>query len=554
MIYRLITFEVGKLARYYKTKTSAKLITTLLFLGVFLFVGLGIYQFFVSGFRFINLEAVEDIRYGLTLFIYEVFLLTLAGLTLFSALVSSLFTLFKSEHNNWIISSPSYTLLPKVTLLKSISASFVPTLVVFIPAILAFNKVHNLSDISVLCILLSIVLLIVILNLLTLLFITILGTAYYKVSKLIKQIPFTFKGLVISIVLLTTLFIALVWRVLIQLDLGRVFRGRLPEEPLSVESISEYFNYLPSHPVAMQLLHWQTGATQKALLELAVLFGVTLVLGFLWWKTAKLFYPLWQRFQEGSTADRKTLALKGKSYLFTGDLTTVLFKKEILISSRNLRGVMWFLFLALIWLVQIGANLILDNNLYRHQSDVSQKLIVLQTLQYIIAVYFISAFALRFAFPSFSVEKKTAWILGSAPISFKKIFFGKYLFYTSFFIALGVIMSYINSVILSISITNLAYTLILLVTAIVFIVTAGLSLGALFPNTETDDPEVISTSMPGLFFTAIALLYGALSSYVLHTILSGNGFELFSLFLIGTYTLIVLLLITATRKVRQVVF
>ena len=85
MMSLFLKFELKKIATYFKTKTLAKIITTLLFIAVFVFVGSGIYYFFLSGFRYINVEAVEDIRSALTLFLYEVFLIILGAVIIFSA-------------------------------------------------------------------------------------------------------------------------------------------------------------------------------------------------------------------------------------------------------------------------------------------------------------------------------------------------------------------------------------------------------------------------------------------------------------------------------------
>ena len=84
-------------------------------------------------------------------------------------------------------------------------------------------------------------------------------------------------------------------------------------------------------------------------------------------------------------------------------------------------------------------------------------------------------------------------------------------------------MNYINMNVLDIALGQALSSTLLLASVIVFIVTLGLTVGALFPNRESDDPEVISTSMSGLFFTALALLYGALGAWTLHTSLLKNG-------------------------------
>jgi hypothetical protein len=190
-----------------------------------------------------------------------------------------------------------------------------------------------------------------------------------------------------------------------------------------------------------------------------------------------------------------------------------------------------FLFLFGLWLAQVGTNIILRHNIVRYQTDVSERLAVFQALQFIIATYFICSFALRFVFPAFSVEKKTAWILGSAPLSFRKLFYSKYLFYTSFFVLLGSFMSYVNVRILHLDFTHSLYSMSLFVTTVIFIVTLALTLGALFPSKETDDPEAISTSMSGLFFTALALIYGGLSAGMLYLTLIKNQASFVLLFI-----------------------
>lgn len=556
MIKLFLKFELEKIIKYFKTKTLAKVITSILFLGVFLFVGLGIYSFFISGFRFINIEAVEDIKIALTLFIYEAFLLILGGVIIFSAMVSGLFNLFRGEYNNWFISSPGYKFFPRMILFRSSVSSALLSFVIFIPAIVAFNKVYSLGALSLFFILLSVILFLVVLNALTLLSILGIGFLYYKVSQKTKAIPFSFRGLIALLILLTTALVAFLWRIFINIDLGHIFRGREAMETLQVENISSYFHLLPSHPFAMEIVNWQNHQVGDALYNVAILAVLAFLLSYVWWRVSFVFYPLWQKFQEGnSQKEVKEGVSFGSSiaYHFNGSKTMALFKKEALISSRNLKGLLWFMFLLCIWLVQIGANLILDNNLYRYQSDISQKIIALQAFQFIIAIYFISSFTLRFVFPSFSVEKKTAWIVASAPLSFKKIFFGKYLFYTSFFVCIGIVMNYINSLVLHVSVVNTLYSTVLLVSTIIFIVTLGLSFGAVFASSETDDPEVISTSMSGLFFTALALIYGAISAGVLYLTLTKGTVTILSLFVVITFVLIAIMLLKTPRLVKSAV-
>ena len=548
-----LRFEFEKILKFFRTKTSAKLITSALFLVVFLFVGLGIYFFFVSAFRFINAEAVEDIRLALTLFIYEVFLLVLALVIVFSSMISGLFNLFQGQNNNWLISSPGYSLFPKVVLVRSLFSSLLPSMVMFLPAIFAFIKVFNAGLVSIMFIAVSVMFLLLLLNALTLSFLLGVTLLYHYFSKKVTILKFSFGGLLGVLASVFTALGIIFWKVIRDIDLVKVFKADEDTATLSVTNIANYFNFLPTHPFAMEILSLQSGLYGEVIVNFLILTLITLLSILLWFSISPLFYPVWLRFQEGNsqkTTVGQNKNMGSRAYNFTGGTTVALFKKEVLISTRNFKGVLWFLFLLGIWLLQIAANVILENNVARYESDISQKIIILQALQFVIAIYFISSFTLRFVFPSFSAERRAVWILATAPLSFTKIFFGKYLFYTSFFAGLGVLMSYINSLILNIPLAQALHGVLLLVVTIIFIVTLGLSLGALFPNTETDDSETISTSMPGLFFTAISLMYGSLSGWILYTSLLALDLTWLIIFTFITVILGILLLFITPRWVQ----
>lgn len=541
MMKLFLKFELGKINKYFKTTTLAKLITTALFIFVFLCIGIGIYFFFVSGFRYINADSMKEIRLPLTLFLYELFFLILSFIVIFSVMVSSLFNLFRGEYNSWLLSTPSYSLFPKFIFLKSLGSSSIPLLVLFLPTALAFSNVNHLSFLGLFFILISVILLLLILNAITSSIVILVGFFYYTISKKTKKLLFKFKSLIAILLIIVASFVGILWKIVAQTDLVELFKGNEITNVVTLSEIGHHFRFLPTHPFAMEIINWQNNQVGAAMYSFLLLFILAMISVSLWWYISPLFYLLWQKFQEGDLLTDGKVNTATKPFYFNGSTTMALFKKEALISSRNFKGILWFLFLFFIWLLQIGSNLVLHHNVQKYGDGINQKIIMTQVLQYIIAIYFMSSFTLRFVFPSFSMERKTAWILGSAPLSFTKIFFGKYLFYISFFVVLGIIMSYIQSIILHSSLLYTFYSLTLFVSTIIFIVTLGLSLGALFPNTETDDPEVISTSMPGLFFTALALIYGALSDILLYFTLWERctlgliSFIIFTLILVGVF-------------------
>jgi hypothetical protein len=549
-----LKFELEKIIRYFKTRTLAKAITGSLFLVVFAFVGVGIYFFFISGFRYINVSVEQEIQLPLNLFIYELFLVVMGAVIVFSSIVSGIFVLFRGEYDNWMISSPGYKLFPRLVLVKSILSSSWPLFIMFLPAVLAFNKVYGLGIISLFFILVSVIVLLILLNAITLLVILVVSYLYSKITQTITVIKFNFGGL-ISLLLLIVLAVAShIWRAVSGIDLVKLFKADNADVVINIANISSHFNLLPTHPFALEIINWQSGMQGAALINFIMLTLLTSVFVVIWWKISFIFYPLWQKFQEGSVRAIKkdgTYAGHTVTYYFTGSPTLALFKKEALVSARNLKGVLWFLFLSSIWLAQIGTNMILSHNIQKYQTDVSEKLAVFQALQFIIAIYFICSFALRFVFPSFSVEKKTAWILASAPLSFRRIFFSKYLFYTLFFVIVGTLMSYINNSILHVPFSYGVYSTLLFVSATIFIVTFGLTLGAVFPSTETDDPEAITTSMPGLFFTAFSLIYGAVCAWMLYiTLIKGTVLPVI-LFAIFTLSFVGITLLFIPRLTRN---
>lgn len=552
MLKLFLQFELQKIGKYFKTKTVAKSITAFLFMFVFLFIAFGIYYFFVSGFKYINIGAEEDIRLALTLFLYEVFLIILAGLIIFSVTVSSLFNLFKGDNNAWILSSPSYLSFPKFIFIRSLYASTLPLIILFLPVIAALFKVYSISILSLFFIFISVILFLFFLNSITLFSLLSLIFIYYRISQKSKKILFNFKGMILLLLALAGILFSFIWKTLGNIDLMSFFKASETTSLVSISNMASHFSFIPTHPFAMEIINWQIGEKRIALENFSLLFLFTAISFFLWLKISPLFYPLWQKFQEGNRLSILEKQQKTtKIYHFTGGIFMTLLKKEILISSRNFKDISWFIFLIFIWLLQIAANLILDHNIQKHGHDITEKIITLQIIQYNIAMYFISSFVLRFVFPSFSVERKTAWIIKSAPISFTKIFFGKYIVYIFFFVLIGIIMNYINSIFLHTPLTHLFYSMFLSIIVIIFIVTLGLSLGALFPNKESDNAEAITTSMPGLFFTALALIYGTISSFALYKVLQTGNSLIFSLFIGITIIITTTLLIQTPRIIKR---
>lgn len=528
-----LRFEGKKFSKYFETRTLAKLITVALFFAVFAFVGAGIYFFFVSGFRYINVQTTADIKDALTLFLYEVFLLVLMLVGSVSALVTAVFSLFRSSSMNWLIATPGYRIFPHIAFTRSFFASLFPSLILFVPTVLALSRSNHLGFFAVITILVSLLILLVLINSLILISIVGISSLCNRISNYFKHL-FTFKQLLSVLLVLLCMVSVLTWKAIRSVDLVALFKAEdVSTEVIKSATIAEHFMIFPTHPVAMEILMLQNNHNVQAYYYVLLLTLLTLFTLFVWIKIAPKYYCVWQRFQESSSGGNGNSLEKQRiilgNYTFNHGQMFALFSKESLLFKRNFKGVMWFLFLLFLWVLQIGTNVVLSKNIGRYAPDISDRIAILQALQFMIAVYFMSSFTLRFVFPSFSVEKKTAWILRSAPLGIKKIFLGKYFFFTTFFVTLGLCMSYTSSMVLNVSFERALTSTVLFIVTTLFVVTAGLCLGALFPSQETDDPESVTTSMSGLFFTGFALMYGGLATWVLYQELSAeNGVMLIS--------------------------
>jgi ABC-2 type transport system permease protein len=192
-------------------------------------------------------------------------------------------------------------------------------------------------------------------------------------------------------------------------------------------------------------------------------------------------------------------------------------------------------------------NILLGDNIAKHAADAVFSLQTIEALQYLTVVFFVSAFVLRFAFPSFSTEMKTAWIIGSAPVEYKKIFWAKFFFYSMIFVIIGLGVGWLNLSVLKLPVNVGALLFFYFFLAIMFVSVLGLALGAIYPNFETDDPQVLSTSLPGLGFIVASLLYGGLGAWLIYRSISFG----LNLYVLGYITISVLIMLWLLRKATR---
>lgn len=166
-----------------------------------------------------------------------------------------------------------------------------------------------------------------------------------------------------------------------------------------------------------------------------------------------------------------------------------------------------------------------------------------------IALYFISSLSLRFVFPTFSAERKVAWILGVAPISLWNIAVGKLIIYTGLFLFLGSPILIANFVILGFAFFPALLYWMVFSLSVILIVLLAILLSVKYPNRFSSDPETLSTTLPGLAFTSLALGGSIIVANIMYLVLSDVDVVILLVLLITTLnSLLVSMIYHAAEK------
>ncbi|OHB21435.1 MAG: hypothetical protein A2939_00925 [Parcubacteria group bacterium RIFCSPLOWO2_01_FULL_48_18] len=556
MTFLLLQYHWLKILRYFQTQRLAKWITAGIFLLVFAGVAAGIFVFLKASFQFM----VSDpfLRSALPLYVYELFLLIITYLVFASALITGLFQLFKAGDDGWIMASPKFRFMPFYAYARVFVSSFWPLLVIALPALVAMRKVFAVAQFNLLIAFISVSVLIaftVCIALVVLLGMGIVLRFFHRKG--------ASSGLLLGrlIAAVSVLFIAcsyVAWQQSATADVLELFDLHdMKAEVAGVKVILERFGIFPSHLSALTLFAAQENQQSGAIVTMGKLLVLFLLSFSVFVFLSRWYLPLWQSLQEGRFEARTRVAdghtLKSFPRFFKTPIGAV-FEKEALMLVRNARDLMWIGFLLSVWFAQTALNFFLKNNMVKYRVRPESVPDIIQALQIVAVAYFISAFALRFAFPAFSVERKTAWIIATSPIAISRIFWGKFFFYGAAFTVLGVSVGLINSAIVGISFASAVLFLAYIILSIAAITALGLGLGALFPNFETDDPAVLTTTLPGLVFIFGSLAYGAAGALSLYHYLTVVSLVPLVLFGIGSLCIIVLSLYLAPRSLERIEF
>jgi hypothetical protein len=508
------------LSRFLKTQTLARLITILLFLSVFAGVGWVVYEGLYQGLQFVNQDPSQ--AQAVTLYLYELASLVLAVLVAASTALTGLPTLFQGRRDVWVAVSPRPGFLFAYRAAGSLLASLWPVLLLALPASLAATRLA--PDPSLTRFLLS-------LGAYALLTVCI-ASLTLAVSLLLARLlgPALKPGRLAALLgALAIICGAATWQWIRHSAFTALFSSsQLAASQIGTQAIAERFRFLPTHLAAETLLSLQTGQSSiGAFLLLCALaaFSLLALAG-----TGRLYPRIWQALQEGRFQASSKPQSAGKPRLDgslsrTTSPTAALVIKEALSLVRERKNALWLVFLLIVWLVQAG--LLRSLGPKAGQVAMPGQLAFLQAAQMLVSLYFVATLVLRFAFPAFSLEGRTAWALASAPISLRKVFLAKYLAATGMVALVGAVIGLGNLALLGISGSGIALSLGCFLLASAFLVALGLTIGTYFPNFDTEDPELLTTTLPGIAVTLLAIGYGAALAVTLYWMLAdANGLPL----------------------------
>ena len=505
--------------RYFQHNRTAKLITATLFLTVLASIAIGVFFFFLEGFNYIKNINDQYFSSVIPLYLYEIFFLVVSLLIFISGLITGALTLFRRENNDWLMATPGFSHLPAIVFVKMFFVAVWPVVLIAWPALLAVNLSFGLGIGTWIILAIGVVLMVFFLTLFGLLLIALAALLLIGLQR--SQLArLNLKNLLLALGIGIAGLVGFIWMKLGHLDPVVLFGAGLFQSPLSNPAdLVAQFSVFPSHWLAFSLHLFQSGKLLEGWYYWLILLTADIWLLVLAVYLRPYFLPLWQKMQEGQSSNRRRFGKNERYIKMMHGPTTAIFSKEFLVMFRDFKNLSWLVFSVALWVVYAAVSASIDRYRIRYGISFSALPELIPSLQVIVAVYFVSAIVLRFALPSFSSERRTGWILASAPVDYRKLFLSKALFFSLILSKMGIILGFIGMRVLEFPLVEQLAAAVMFLVSTIFVTFLGLAVGAVFPNFETDEVQVISTSLPGLGFIAASLLYGLAGTMVFYLFL-----------------------------------
>lgn len=296
-------------------------------------------------------------------------------------------------------------------------------------------------------------------------------------------------------------------------DFATMFEpGTLNGTTIALHFVEERFARWPSHAFAVSIFGLATGQGSHPARAFAWSLALPLLaLAGAYWGGGVLFRRTVWRAAEGVLAARpEGAAVPPRGWptfpvVLPGPVGGLL-EKELLTLARTPQELGRAAFLAFLLLLYTFFFLRVPVPEDAGTEDVIARLIAFSLLA---AGYFLTTLALRFVFPSLSLEGRSVWILLASPVRLRALFRAKLGLYSlAGFVGLGGI-SLVGGQRLGLSPGGLVLFATLLGLMSVTIMSVALSLGVCWPDFRGRNAEALATSGGGLLTTLLCLAYVA---------------------------------------------
>ncbi len=548
MLKYFIKYHSNKIVRYYKKNKVARILVSLGILVIMISISWAVFKAASYGLNFTQIENDNFLNQVGPLYIYEIFLVLSGFLVFVSSAIFSLVNFFKAHRDTWIMSSPRYRDVLVFNSFKAVYSSTWAIIIIIIPLLIAVSQTFSLSFLSILIAFFAVTFFIVSCSLLAI----IAMFAFSMLMKSLKVKSFTVLSLLMGV--LSSSIAIFIWQKIVNMNLEKAFQVQSIVDSSSSFFI-QHFSSLFSHLPAMTIFYLQESNVNLAWQNLLILIGILVIICLMIKLLKNKYLYVWQIFQEGrfeAINDKE----KTKKPLIIGSFPKtaegVIYRKELFTGLRVSKNILWSSFLALILFAQVGVISLLDK-----YSSIGDGFILggnIMAIQLSIVLFFITAFILRFVFPSFSQESGTSWLIGASPIKMSKVFVGKYKFY-SFLLSFLVVFSLLLYIIpLEVSFNMAIFLTIISILATITLTMLGLSLGAIYINFESNDPGELGTTGPGIMFIIFSLAYIFLTSYLFYLSISNLSYFPIIIFVLISFVLIYTLTKVATKKLDNMEF
>jgi ABC-2 type transport system permease protein len=274
------------------------------------------------------------------------------------------------------------------------------------------------------------------------------------------------------------------------------------------DRIGAIFSTLPSHWFADVFSLALPGAPAGNALALvgAIAAALVVVAVALIILASAAYLPIWQSSEEGGfvakpedAARRPRLAPFPRIFRYRHGFLVEREALGLLRSSEDMSRAGFLLMLLLLYLMAMGA--------LGGMEEFDGLNATILAFAFVSIGYFAFTFAMRFVFPSISLEGRAAWTLWTAPVHIHEIFTAKLFFWSAAVGLPTVLTALLASLLLGLAAPMIAMFLISAVCASATVVAVALGQGAVSPNFRERSPDALTTSPAGLAATAVGLAY-----------------------------------------------